>query len=171
MIFYFGKNKIQGEMVAKNLQGYLKREIKYFSFQDILYDFKPSLVIIDSIDIHSKTLKKLAQQYPCSTILISDRSFKNISFTAILSEGGSVRELSHICQSLLLYKNETHDRQLDVVEAVILKYICNGHSNREIAKRLDYPVSKVKYYLRKIYDQLNVKNRTQAAMIARDIIL
>ncbi len=172
MIFYYSQNKIQADIFVDCLRAYLKLDVQHFSYQDKLYDFKPSLILLDGAKVHSKTLKKVTAHYQHSPkILISDTAFKNIDVDARVSEDASIYNVSKICRSFLEDKSSAQLSKLRMLEEVILKQIYHGKSNREIARHLGFPISKVKYYLRRIYDQLNVENRTQAAMIARDIIL
>ncbi len=53
------------------------------------------------------------------------------------------------------------DRQVE-----ILKLLAEGYSNREIATRVHLSENTVKTHLQSIFDELGVKNRVQAAIVA-----
>lgn len=54
-------------------------------------------------------------------------------------------------------------RELDVLGG-----LCQGHSNKEIARDLDLQEVTIKLHVKTLSRKLNAKNRTHAAMIARD---
>jgi DNA-binding CsgD family transcriptional regulator len=58
--------------------------------------------------------------------------------------------------------NPLSEREVDVLALMV-----NGHSNQEIAGRLFVAVSTVKSHVNSIYNKLNVRNRTEAAMQAQ----
>ena len=66
-----------------------------------------------------------------------------------------IRE-AHICQDF------TH-RETDIIYLLL-----NGMKNEEIANALHISLSTVKVNLTKIYEKLGVKNRTSAAIKAKD---
>lgn len=51
-------------------------------------------------------------------------------------------------------------------EKDVLQCLAEGNSNAVIAQRLTIEIGTVKFYLRDIFEKLNVKNRTQAALKA-----
>src|SRR5690606_20492550 len=51
-------------------------------------------------------------------------------------------------------------------EQMILRFVANGLSDREIAQRLSLALDTVKWYNKRIYSKLDVHNRTQAATLA-----
>ena len=53
-------------------------------------------------------------------------------------------------------------------EADVLKGICEGKSNKEIARDLDVQEVTIKLHVKTLTRKLNARNRTHAAMIARD---
>ena len=56
-------------------------------------------------------------------------------------------------------------------EIEVLHHVAQGRSNKEIADEMVVAVSTVKWYLRNIYDKLQVHRRTQALARARELDL
>lgn len=54
-------------------------------------------------------------------------------------------------------------------EAQVLRGLCDGKSNKEIGLDLSLSEATVKLHVKTIYRHLGVANRTQAAMLARDL--
>ena len=54
-------------------------------------------------------------------------------------------------------------------ESEVLSHLLNGSSNKEIARALDIQVVTVKLHVRGVCRKLNAKNRTQAALKAREM--
>ncbi len=64
---------------------------------------------------------------------------------------------------------ENHNApELSEREREVLQGICQGHSNKEIARDLDLQEVTVKLHVKTLSRKLNARNRTHAAMIARD---
>ncbi|ODT06187.1 MAG: DNA-binding response regulator [Mesorhizobium sp. SCN 65-20] len=59
-------------------------------------------------------------------------------------------------------------RQLTDREAEILRHVAGGMSNKEIAARLSLQEKTVKHHMTRVLAKLNVRNRTEAAMLLRD---
>ncbi len=59
-------------------------------------------------------------------------------------------------------------RQLSQREREVLSGLCQGQSNKEIARELDLQEVTIKLHVRTLCRKLNAKNRLHAAMIARD---
>jgi len=53
-------------------------------------------------------------------------------------------------------------------ELQMLEQLCEGRSNKEIARQLDIREPTVKLHMKTLYRKIGATNRTQAAMIARD---
>jgi ATP/maltotriose-dependent transcriptional regulator MalT len=58
---------------------------------------------------------------------------------------------------------------LTLRELEVLQLVADGCSNREIARQLVLSLGTVKWYTSDIYSKLNVKNRTQAVAMAREL--
>ena len=54
---------------------------------------------------------------------------------------------------------------LNDIEKVIVPFLLEGESNKEIAYRLGMELPTTKYHMRNICDKLGAKNRTHAALI------
>ena len=53
-------------------------------------------------------------------------------------------------------------------ETEIVRAISRGQSNKEVARELQISEGTVKMHLHRIYEKLNVRNRTELSAIARD---
>lgn len=53
-------------------------------------------------------------------------------------------------------------------EEEILRLVAEGNSNKEVARRLDLQEKTIKHHMTRILQKLNVRNRTEAAMLLRD---
>lgn len=62
--------------------------------------------------------------------------------------------------------NRTEDNQLTPREVEVLQLVARGSSNRAIAKKLFISEKTVKNHLYRIFQKLNVEDRTQAALYA-----
>ena len=60
------------------------------------------------------------------------------------------------------------DRPLTKREEDILRLVAQGLSNREVGQSLDLQEKTVKHYMTAILQKLHVRNRVEAAMLARD---
>jgi len=58
--------------------------------------------------------------------------------------------------------------QLTPREMEVLKHLCRGLANKEIARELDLQEVTVKLHIKTLYRKISAKNRTHAAMIAKE---
>jgi two-component system nitrate/nitrite response regulator NarL len=58
--------------------------------------------------------------------------------------------------------------QLTAREESILKFVARGKTNVEIAEALDLKEATIKHYMTNILQKLYVRNRVEAALLARD---
>jgi two-component system, NarL family, nitrate/nitrite response regulator NarL len=56
-------------------------------------------------------------------------------------------------------------------ETDVLRGLCEGKSNKEIARDLDLQEVTIKLHVKTLSRKLNAKNRTHAAMLAREMNL
>ncbi|MFC9996186.1 LuxR C-terminal-related transcriptional regulator [Nocardia sp. NPDC127526] len=82
------------------------------------------------------------------------------------AEGESV--LSPAIASKLMTRVRKPDTTLSPREIEVLRLVADGHSNREIGKRLFLSETTVKSHLVHIYSKLDVKSRTSAVARARE---
>ncbi len=61
------------------------------------------------------------------------------------------------------------DLKLTPRESEVLTYLVDGAANKEIARALDLQIVTVKLHVRGICRKLNAKNRTQAALLAKEM--
>jgi DNA-binding NarL/FixJ family response regulator len=73
--------------------------------------------------------------------------------------------------SFLKQERERKDTMLSQRELDVLRGICAGKSNKEIARDLDLQEVTVKLHVKTMSRKLNAKNRTHAAMIAKNLKL
>lgn len=66
-------------------------------------------------------------------------------------------------------ENASHDYNLTPRETEILRHLADGASNKEIANALNLQIVTIKLHVRGICRKLGAKNRTQAALKAKDI--
>lgn len=64
---------------------------------------------------------------------------------------------------------DSADIDLTPREMEVLSFLLEGAANKEIARALDLQVVTVKLHVRGICKKLGAKNRTQAALIAREL--
>ncbi|MBI9049976.1 MAG: response regulator transcription factor [Anaerolineaceae bacterium] len=95
--------------------------------------------------------------------LISDDDQKRIYLNEVLTLCNGVFETVDTESGLSAILTE---REID-----ILRLICQGHSNAEIAEHLFVTVNTVKKHTSNIYGKLDVTSRTQAIAKAREIEL
>ncbi len=70
---------------------------------------------------------------------------------------------------LEFHSAENHNApELSAREREVLRGICQGHSNKEIARDLELQEVTVKLHVKTLSRKLDARNRTHAAMIARD---
>jgi len=58
--------------------------------------------------------------------------------------------------------------QLTTRETEVLRLLCRGMANKEIARELDLQEVTVKLHVKTLYRKIDAKNRTHAAMIAKE---
>lgn len=76
----------------------------------------------------------------------------------------STQPLYSATNSLGPILNPLSERELEV-----LRWLASGVSNREISRRLYITEATVKRHVYNIFGKLNVRNRTQAALQAREL--
>lgn len=64
--------------------------------------------------------------------------------------------------------SNSQSKTLTTRETEVLRALCDGKSNKEIARDLDLKEVTIKLHVKTLCRKLDARNRTQAAMIARD---
>lgn len=82
--------------------------------------------------------------------------------------GGGIYAPQHFLDS---DQDESDSPRLTPREMDVLRGICEGKANKEIARDLDVQEVTVKLHVKTLSRKLNARNRTHAAMIARDLNL
>lgn len=155
---------------------YAEYSVPNINFAVVEGDVVPDAVLIDAKWYHEKTLRALAGRYKkCPVFILSDRkkraslfAVEGLSgvFTYDVSKGDILKTIS------LFLKPESKlkaPKAITVKEEIILDYLKQGQSNKEIARVLDVQPSVVKYHVRQICKKMGVENRTQVALRASEI--
>lgn len=145
------------------------KKIKEFDSQAkiiILTTFDDDLYVYDG-------LKSGALGY-----VLKDTSIEKLSETIrIVYKGGALIEPS-ITKKILSeiskiekpkIKKEELIEELNLREIEILKLISKGYTNQEIAEKLNLSVGTVKNYVTTILQKIGARDRTEAALIAKEI--
>lgn len=99
---------------------------------------------------------------------IEAKSFVN-SIKFMLS--GEVYAPSHLIERTSPVTSGTGIGNLSARETHVLRMLCGGSSNKEIARELDLQEVTIKAHVGNLCRKLSARNRTQAVMIARDLNL
>lgn len=94
---------------------------------------------------------------------IAAKSLKN-AIRFVLA--GDIFIPSSVTASMARAKKNTRDTTLSAKEMDVLRGICRGDTNKDIARALGLSEITVKVYVRAICTKLNVTNRTQVAVTA-----
>lgn len=110
--------------------------------------------------------------------ILKDTSIEKVSETIrIVNKGGALIEPS-ITKKILSeiskiekpkIKKEELIEELNLREIEILKFISKGYTNQEIADKLNLSVGTVKNYVTTILQKIGARDRTEAALIAKEI--
>ena len=85
---------------------------------------------------------------------------------------GEVRLLAEIFSARLhpVARREVDSAQIfKPREREVLSGLCNGLSNKALARQLELTDDAIKYHLKKIYAKLGVSDRTMAVVVARQL--
>ncbi len=105
--------------------------------------------------------------------ILKDTSIEKLSETIkIVHKGGAIIEPSitkKILSEISKIEKEEFIEELNLREIVILKFISKGYTNQEIADKLNPSVGTVKNYVTTILQKIGARDRTEAALIAKEI--
>lgn len=99
-----------------------------------------------------------------------------VQIVRIVARGGSYVAPSlaaHLLSALSAPRGTPTHSPLDDLtkrEADVLRLVARGHSNKEIGRALDLQEKTVKHYMTAIMQKLQVRNRVEAAVMARPLL-
>jgi DNA-binding NarL/FixJ family response regulator len=158
--------------------------------KECVNNLKPDLVMIDltwndNVEPGYALIKSISENNPQVAIMAitnfkeylieakqagADTSYSKLQLADTESIVNLINETLHAHQSYRLKNNEESGlknmpagQELTPRELDILKYICIGATNREIAMKLTISEKTVKTHVRNILGKLGVKNRTEAS--------
>ena len=179
MIVFVSTRAVYARVFCKTLSGFLDCDVDHSSIGRTLNE-SVRLIVIDGYDLHPQTLKRIMRENKsASFILITDRPYSSAVITekllGVASSDTSCRDIARLCQIAMGLKLGEDfalpNPQFSSIEEDMISALKHGASNKEISRKYKIPLSRVKYYLQKIYAQLGVNNRTQAALKAYKITL
>lgn len=164
----------------------------------ILSFYKPSVILLDyrleDID-GAEATKRILSAYPQAKVIIltafDDQdavlecvnsgvmgfllktidSKKIIEAILTVQEGHTYFDEKVVYQLMCLMKKDTRaSMNLTPIEISILEKVCTGKTNKEIADDLYMAEKTIRNYLSKIFQKIEVKNRTEAAIFWKDRI-
>jgi two-component system nitrate/nitrite response regulator NarL len=143
--------------------------------QSIIAELPATRIVILTIDDADERLMEairsgvkgfLLKEMPFSKLLAALRALMRDE--AAISRRLTMRLLDEISRTHMRQKTADSDLvDLSRRELEILRELAGEASNQEIAERLSLSVPTVKHYVHKVLVQLNVKNRKEAARLAR----
>lgn len=130
------------------------------------------VVLVDTFDVHG--MRKLFEDgvYACVMHDVHPESFLSVVHLVSLGEKVAPTEFINTIQhSPLAYEQPAtlSSYQLSAREMDVLDRLAMGMSNKRISRDLSLSEATVKLTVKSIFRKLGVKNRTQAAILARDI--
>ncbi|WP_280274644.1 response regulator transcription factor [Nocardia wallacei] len=125
----------------------------------------PNVLVVTNYDTDADILGAI-EAGACGYILKDTPPAELLAAVRGAAAGESV--LSPSVASRLMTRVRTPDTTLSPREIEVLRLVADGHSNREIGKRLFLSETTVKSHLVHIYSKLGVKSRTSAVARARE---
>lgn len=172
MIIYLSNRRIYADIFVRSVGLLLPHTIQKFTLENYTGDVAAKLLIVDGENLHTQTLKKIIRQNLDTTIiLLSDKTVKLNGLMACVSNKLPFQKIAEICHFWLTNEIEKPSHQIDKIDEILLRDLALGKSNKEIAYARKLPLSTLKFYLQKLYKRMGVKNRTQAALKAREFIV
>lgn len=125
---------------------------------------RPKIMILTAFD-DEKIVYQCIQQGVNGILLKTSDSKKITDGIKTILDGSSYFDESIINKLIGYYsKNETKHQKLNSTECEMLDLIALGFSNKEIAERMFMSEKTIRNYLSIVYEKINVKNRTEAAL-------
>jgi DNA-binding CsgD family transcriptional regulator len=121
-------------------------------------------VLIDAEYRKKEALKDLIDEFHYTDVyLVSGDCDRNSYFMRYHIRG--IFDPDNAIRDIVDFLTERCQSSQNLKENIILEALAQGLSNKQISARYNLPLSTVKYYLRKIYAKMNVRTRTQAALL------
>lgn len=141
--------------------------------RQITQEFPSLAVIMLTMERHSQqmlqAMKNGARGYLLKSASARDvaQAIRTVSNGGMLIEPGFTGAIVGELRRLSLLSAGQHPLDaLSEKEIEIIRYVAAGMSNKEIADKLSYSEKTVKNYLSIIFQKLNIRDRTQAAILA-----
>jgi len=151
------------------------------------------LGIIDPVNNSLNMLRHLREEYPCLKIIVLTTGLRDEQVFECLSNGAHgylglnipLAEIPIITKSvnagniiISLYAKIALDNSLPTAvrpiiserEAEVLKLLCKGYSNRQIANELYISSSTVNTYVRRLMDKFNLHSRNELLLNASTLL-
>lgn len=134
-------------------------------------DVSPSGVLIDGEGLTQARLKRALKMYnhlPIFLIHSNLKKLKHQNIVGYFDVATSKKEIIYLMNVFYgdtLNRPEHQDFAFKGFESAVLDRLATGQSNKDIARYLNAPLSRVKYAVTRIFKKLGVRNRTQVALI------
>lgn len=125
----------------------------------------PNILVVTNYDTDADILGAI--EAGASGYILKDTPPAEL-LAAVRSAAAGESVLSPSVASRLMTRVRKPDTTLSAREIEVLRLVADGHSNREIGKRLFLSETTVKSHLVHIYSKLGVKSRTSAVARARE---
>ena len=173
---YAEADSILQQLLARSEQkGQLRRQAEWLKLAAINYDLNKQTALADQ---QCSKLLQLAAPQHYFRMLLDEPEFTALLTRLENSSKATLKPLNRETQQFFTHlmarlKPLGHDQNTKLIEALtakeieIIKALAEGLPNKKIAEALLVSLGTLKWHLHNIYSKLNVKNRTQALLVAR----
>jgi len=131
---------------------------------------KPKVIVYTTLE-DEKTIVNALEQGACGYLLKKSDYRELIKAIRVVQEGGTYLD-PLVAAKLAAHmragtKKPIGEEPLSKREIEILRFLATGNSNRDISKKLLISETTVKFHVSSILAKLHVRNRTQAALAAK----
>ena len=149
------------------LDGDLDAEFCRSLLQQIAQRYSAVKVLVTATDCRKRWLQEVTQ---LNVLAIVPRDSDAETFTlALNSVAMGMMFIPRDCMTVT-ESNGQNIKSLSARQREILTMLAAGESNKQIGRLLNISTGTVKAHLESLYQRLEVKNRTQAAMMLNDVI-